>query len=98
MDIALASLILVLIGVIFYREIKSDKEVDLFMDFIPALIVILSGIFNFKSNDFKFQAISDWIYIVSMVVTIPYVVYFLVKYFKNKKSAKDEKDKLEGDN
>ena len=97
MDLILAIVILLLIGFIFYREMKSSTKVDLFMDSIPTLIVVLSAFFNFQSNKFAFNTASDWIYVASLVIAIAYTIYFIIKYQKNKKSISNS-DKEEDNN
>ncbi len=85
MDIILAVIILALLCVLFYREIKNTKEVDLFINIVISAISIGSAIITFFQNDFKFGLISDYINIAVVVVAVVFTVYYLVKYFRAKK-------------
>ncbi len=85
MEIILSVIILLLLGVLFYREIKNDQDVDLFMNIVISAISFGSSIVCFYQNNFKFNSISDYINIVIVFLAVIFTGYYLIKYFKNKK-------------
>lgn len=85
MDIILSVIILCLLFVLFYREIKNDQEVELFINIVISSISIGSSLISFYQNHFYFNLISDYVNIIIIIVAIIFTGYYLKKYFKNKK-------------
>lgn len=85
MDIILSIIILCLLCVLFYREIKNDQEVELFINIVISSISIGSSLISFYQNHFDFNLISDYINLIIIIVAIIFTGYYLKKYFKNKK-------------
>lgn len=85
MDIILSVIILCLLFVLFYREIKNDQEVELFINIVISSISIGSSLISFYQNHFNFNLISDYINLIIIIVAIIFTGYYLKKYFKNKK-------------
>lgn len=87
MSLIISIVILVLLGLIFYREIKSEKEVDLFINIVISLICIGTALFTYFTDGFNLEYLEHIIYLIVIVVACIFTVYYLVKYFKNKKEA-----------
>lgn len=87
MDIIISIVILVLLAFIFYREIKSEKPVDLFINIIISCVCIGKPVFTFLTDGIDFGYIAHIIYIVVIVLALIFTIYYLVKYFKNKDKA-----------
>lgn len=87
MDIIISIVILVLLAFIFYREIKSEKPVDLFINIIISCVCIGTPVFTFLTDGIDFGYIAHIIYIVVIVLALIFTIYYLVKYFKNKDKA-----------
>ena len=85
MDMIISIVILVLLCFIFYREIKSDKEVDLFINIVISAVCIGTPLVTFLLDGFKADYIAHYIYIGVIVVAVIFTIYYLVKYFKAKK-------------
>ena len=85
MDMIISIVILVLLCFIFYREIKSDKEVDLFINIVISAVCIGTPLVTFLLDGFKADYIAHYIYIGVIVVAVIFTIYYLVKYFKEKK-------------
>ena len=87
MDMIISIVILGLLCFIFYRETKSEKEVDLFINIVISAVCIGTPLFTYLMDGFDIGYIAHIIYLVVIVVAATFTVYYLVKYFKNKKKA-----------
>lgn len=86
MDIIISIIILVLLCFIFFKEFKSDKPVDLFINLVITCICIGTPLFTFFTDGLDLGYIAHVIYIIVMIVDVIYTIYYLNKYFKNKKA------------
>ena len=84
MDMIISIVILVLLGFIFYREIKSEKPVDLFINIVISCVCVGTPIFTFISDGLDFGYFAHIIYLIIIVVAVIFTIYYLIKYFKNK--------------
>lgn len=94
MDIFISIIILILLCFIFYKEYKSDKPVDLFINVVISCVCIITPLFTFLLEGFDFAKEAHIIYLVVMVISVIFTVYYLIKYNKNKdKNQIDEENK-----
>ncbi|MBE6130754.1 MAG: hypothetical protein E7183_03460 [Erysipelotrichaceae bacterium] len=94
MDIFISIIILILLCFIFYKEYKSDKPVDLFINVVISCVCIITPLFTFLIEGFDFANEAHIIYLVVMVISVIFTVYYLIKYNKNKdKNQIDEENK-----
>ncbi len=87
MDFFISIIILGLLGFIFYKEIKSEKPTDLFINIVISCVCIGTPLITFVLDGFQPGFVAHIIYIVVIVVAVIYTIYYLIKYFKNKKEA-----------
>lgn len=90
MNIIISIVILILLCFIFYREIKNEKPVDLFINIIISCVCIGTPIYTFLSDGIDFTYIEHIVYLVVIIVAIIFTAYYLIKYFKNKDKIKDD--------
>ena len=86
MDIIISIVILFLLGFLFYREIKSDKPIDLFINVIISGVSIGSGILTYVIDGFDITKIAHILYLIVIAVAVAFTIYYLIKYFKQKKA------------
>lgn len=84
MTIIIAIIILVLICVLFYKEIKNNKEVDLFFNLITTFIGIGISLFSLFDINFNFKLIETYVYILTIIITLIFTIYYLIKHKKTK--------------
>ena len=84
MDMIISTVILVLLCFIFYKEIKSDKPVDLFINFVISAVCIGTPLITYFMDGINFDYIPHIIYLFVMVVGVVFTIYYLIKYFRNK--------------
>lgn len=96
-NLIVSILILVLLILLFVKEIRSELKVDLFLNSVIAFIGIISPIVSFVTDKFAFTEVYDYIFIACIVVDIVYTIFFITKYFKQKKEHEIKYDCEEED-
>lgn len=95
MNIFISIIILILLCFCFYKEYKSDKPVDLFMNVVISCICIITSLYTFLLEGFDFTKEVHIIYLFVIIIAVIFTIYYLIKYRKNKDNNQNQEQEKE---
>ena len=73
-------------GFLFYKEIKSDQPIDLFTNVVVSGVSIGSAVITYIIDGFDITRLAHILYLIVIAIAIVFTIYYVIKYFKQKKA------------